>query len=117
MGILDSIKDKVFHRKQEDFYDFRSQITGKKSPFDEPAEPEPLEPLPARSSFDQQEPDYSQPVMQRSKLKDLSFEPYDKPQADRETHYDILDKLSMIEAQLAAIRSQTETINERLKNL
>ncbi len=31
--------------------------------------------------------------------------------------YEIRDRLSMIEAQLSAIRSQTETINERLKNM
>ena len=119
MGILGSLKDRILHKKQEDFYDFRSQITGKKSPFDEPNEPEPLEPLPTRSSF-QEEPDFSEPVIQRSKLKDLTVEP--PPQRfgfERETSrdYDILDKLSMIEAQLSAIRSQTETINERLKNL
>ena len=32
-------------------------------------------------------------------------------------NYDILDRLNIIEAQLSAIRSQTETINERLKNM
>ena len=31
--------------------------------------------------------------------------------------YEIMDRLNMIEAQLSAIRSQTETINERLKNM
>ncbi|MBI4174628.1 MAG: hypothetical protein HY517_03210 [Candidatus Aenigmarchaeota archaeon] len=36
---------------------------------------------------------------------------------DRGDKYDILDRLNLIESQLAAIRSQTETINERLKNM
>jgi hypothetical protein len=31
--------------------------------------------------------------------------------------YDVLDRLNLIESQVAAIRSMTETINERLKNL
>lgn len=31
--------------------------------------------------------------------------------------FDIMDRLNLIESQLTAIRSQTETINERLKNL
>ncbi|MBI2972024.1 MAG: hypothetical protein HYY37_06390 [Candidatus Aenigmarchaeota archaeon] len=32
-------------------------------------------------------------------------------------NYEIIDRLNIIEAQLQAIRSQTETINERLKNM
>ena len=36
---------------------------------------------------------------------------------DRQNNYDIMDRLNLIESQLAAIRSQTETINERLKNM
>ena len=36
---------------------------------------------------------------------------------DKQSNYDIMDRLNLIESQLAAIRSQTETINERLKNM
>lgn len=36
---------------------------------------------------------------------------------DYANNYDVLDRLNLIESQLAAIRSQTETINERLKNM
>lgn len=39
------------------------------------------------------------------------------PAQERQSNYDIMDRLNLIESQLAAIRSQTETINERLKNL
>ncbi|HLC77475.1 MAG TPA: hypothetical protein VJH04_04700 [archaeon] len=38
-------------------------------------------------------------------------------QNDRQNNYDIMDRLNLIESQLTAIRSQTETINERLKNM
>lgn len=36
---------------------------------------------------------------------------------DKQNSYDIMDRLNLIESQLSAIRSQTETINERLKNM
>jgi hypothetical protein len=32
-------------------------------------------------------------------------------------NFDVIDSLNLIESQLSAIRSQTETINERLKNI
>lgn len=43
-----------------------------------------------------------------------SFEEKPEPPA---RNYELMDKLAIIESQLAAVRSMTETINERLKNL
>lgn len=121
MGLFSRLKDKITHRKSdEDVYDFRSHVLGEPNPLDEPRMPEPIEPLPARSSFDREETDFSEPIIQRNKLKDLTIEPgfgksYEKDELSR--NYDIMDRLNIIEAQLSAIRSQTETINERLKNM
>ncbi len=39
------------------------------------------------------------------------------PERNVDDKYDIMDRLQLIESQLSAIRSQTETINERLKNI
>lgn len=124
MSLFGRLKDRLTHKRDEDIYDFRSHVLGE-APLaapEEPEAPEPLEPLPARSSFDR-EPDFSEPVIPRSRLKDLTVEPgFERPperfaedKVGRD--YDILDRLNIIEAQLSAIRSQTETINERLKNM
>ncbi len=123
MGLFGRLKDKITHRKSdEDVYDFRSHVLGEPNPLDEPRMPEPVEPLPARSSFDREETDFSEPVIQRHKLKDLTIgqdfgKQYEGKDESLSRNYDILDRLNIIEAQLSAIRSQTETINERLKNM
>lgn len=127
MSLFSRLKEKITHRRDEDFYDFRSHVLGAPPApaAPEPQMPEPLEPLPRFG----QEPDFSEPVIPRSRLKDLTVEPpayergFERPfergepgeRAGRD--YDMLDRLSIIEAQLQAIRSQTETINERLKNM
>ena len=41
----------------------------------------------------------------------------DQRTGERRDGYEIIDRLNLIESQLSAIRSQTETINERLKNM
>ena len=112
MGILGSIKDRLLRRGGDDFSDIRSHVLGEpmpeaempatryEAPFREPAVEPGLEP------FDASLPE----------RKPIGLEPsYEAPDQGRD--YDILDRLNMIEAQLSAIRSQTETINERLKNL
>lgn len=119
MSLFGSLKNRL-HRKKEDIYDYRSHILSEPQAMDEePPMPDPLEPLPTRSSF--QEQDFP-PIVPRSRLKDLTVEPYSQerpaqPEEKLGRDYDIMDRLSIIEAQLAAIRSQTETINERLKNM
>lgn len=65
--------------------------------FNEPARLERFEEPPGFSSIDVRYPE----------------RPEQRPRDD----YEILDRLNLIESQLAAIRSQTETINERLKNM
>jgi hypothetical protein len=44
-------------------------------------------------------------------------EPVEMDKPSKGGSYEIIDRLNFIENQLAAIKSQTETINERLKNL
>ncbi len=120
MGILSRLRN--FKHRSDDYDDVRSHVLG-----DYPApppvmqEPMPIEPrralppvypqgyqempYPERSPIDVpaglELPEAQRPEMQRGDRRD----------------YDIIDRLSIIEAQLAAIRSQTETINERLKNM
>lgn len=110
MGLFGSLKKKLGRDDDNDYTEIRSHVIGERPPAemefqerkfgpqppqefnDDPFRPEPMRPEP----FSAREP--------------VSFE---QPRKD----YDIMDKLSMIEVQLSAIRSQTETINERLKNL
>jgi hypothetical protein len=136
-----SIKDAVFGKKKHDadYGDIRSHVINK--PFLEPQSqtvkekfgferqdfprdpyaPEPFTPPP--QAFSPQPP---------GRMEEQGFEQYpvSKPLgsrpdprmdfgAEREQRkdYDILDRLNIIESQLQAIRSQTETINERLKNI
>jgi hypothetical protein len=136
-----SIKDVVFGKKKHsaDYSDIRSHVINK--PFLEPQQqtikekfglekdfprdpyaPEPFAQPPQpfntpNTPFEQQQFD-QQPFNQRSfgerpdPRMDFGVE-REQPRKD----YDILDRLNIIESQLQAIRSQTETINERLKNL
>ncbi|MEM7819886.1 MAG: hypothetical protein QXD48_03600 [Candidatus Aenigmatarchaeota archaeon] len=111
------LKNKILRRHEEDldYSDIRSGVLG-------------------RSDFDIREPvpeseflRTPRPLEQRFAEPIALSAPYAEPIAiengpptlgvERNKDFDILDKLSLIESQLAAIRSQTETINERLKNL
>ena len=126
MGIGDifgSVKDRLLGRKSsEDLDDIRSYVTGggdqyrqslresvgggEDPPMDAP--PKPWE----RENIAAEPPEPDNPFEAR---RDLSTEPIRGSRS--EANYDMMEKLTMIESQLAAIRSQTETINERLKNL
>jgi hypothetical protein len=127
MGIFGKIAGRFRKKDDEDIYGFRSQVLSQPKQFDEePAEPEPMEPLPTRSSFANDEfprppqrrfQDEFPPRNPRDQLRDLTIEPTPLREPAFERNYDMMDKLNVIEAQLSAIRSQTETINERLKNL
>lgn len=136
MGIFDaigSIRDKILRKDAAvtDLSDIRSHVVGE--PYNEPyanAPPaglEPPGPPPAirfrnegglqkggdRFGFREEEPlrmeDEFGPPPGR--------EPVGMDEPPAAADYEIRDRLSMIEAQLSAIRSQTETINERLKNM
>ncbi len=104
--MLDWIKKK----KHDDFGDIRSNVLSEELP--EPDFPrrrvdveDPFRKVeePMGSHFDQP-PGFSS-IDTRSSERSV------------EDKYDIIDRLQLIESQLAAIRSQTETINERLKNI
>ncbi len=108
------------HKKDDldDLEDIRSNVLG--NDFLRPQPPEPDFPPPQRRIADRfpgieeqrfEEPPGFSTVDTRFPERSPGF-----PQ-DRQGSYDIMDRLNLIESQLAAIRSQTETINERLKNL
>jgi hypothetical protein len=114
--------DFLKRHKREDFEDIRSNVLSEK--IDEPDFPrefsDPLQPVSDRPP----------PGPQRTRAKD-DFEPrFDEPpgfssidtrpalrEREAERNYDLMDRLNLMESQLAAIRSMTETINERLKNM
>jgi hypothetical protein len=80
--------------------------------------PEFPEPLPRQDRYSSPgleprfEPRFGEPVSMESPVEK---EPISMERTDDK--YEIMDRLNIIEAQLTAIRSQTETINERLKNM
>lgn len=100
------------------FDEVRSHVLGEEYPPLPPAPPAP----PASRDFGDRP--FAQSYPERGPMETPGFEMPDvsrgpialEQKEDRAT-FEILDRLSMIEAQLAAIRSQTETINERLKNI
>ncbi len=100
-------------RKEEmdDFFDIKNTITGRQPERDT---------IDAGRAFTEQKQDEWVPSFPGR--KDLEFEdvgqgPYEKGFRGPSKDYDVLQRLDVIESQLQAIRSQTETINERLKNL
>jgi len=64
-----------------------------------------------------QEQDIRQPYSQSFGNTRPQEQQDDRHKWDRRDMYELFDRISVIEAQLTAIRSQTETINERLKML
>jgi hypothetical protein len=124
MSVFSRIKNKFLGRKESDYdyQDLRSSVLNEPpkpegyEPY-EPPTPEPPEPRFLR----QREPEYDERFRTPSqkRYEELSLEPYGQtpPGQQQEMRYDIIERLNIIEAQLSAIRSQTETINERLKNL
>jgi hypothetical protein len=82
----------------------------------EPFMPEPFTPAPQPfSQIDSPGPGLARAGPGRD--FSLEMERRDFAVDQKRTSLDVLDRLSIIESQLQAIRSQTETINERLKNL
>lgn len=108
-------------RDYDDLEDIRSTVTGRdllpEQDFPQPrraAEPPPFEDPVSRHFGEPFEPRFEQPP--GFSTVDTRF-PEQQISERGQRDYDILDRLNLIESQLAAIRSQTETINERLKNL
>jgi hypothetical protein len=121
MGLFSKFK----HRSDDEpsYEEVRSHVLGEELPPLGPS-PQPMEPSAERFNNRYQR-NYPEKFPERSPLDigpsgmemPFSREPIAIEQKDERTIFEILDRLSMIEAQLAAIRSQTETINERLKNI
>ena len=108
-------------KKDDDFGDIRANVT---SDFDEPD-------FPPQRRFDRNEGSQGPPPGFEDPLQPRRFDErpqFDEPQGfgsidvrqeqrGPRSDYDVADRLNLIESQLAAIRSMTETINERLKNM
>ncbi|MDI6721061.1 MAG: hypothetical protein QMD85_01630 [Candidatus Aenigmarchaeota archaeon] len=106
--------------EMDDFFDIKSTIAGT------PPERDVIEqPSPRQMRNDpfgrpvKEEQEWAPPFPGR---KDVEFEDfgtttYEKAFRGPSKDYDVMQRLDVIESQLQAIRSQTETINERLKNL
>lgn len=109
--ILGGVKNRLMGRaNNDDIDDIRSYVTGDENQQSFPREEEPpkkpWEREPIASETESFSPPLDAPHFDR---RDLSL--------DKQGTYELMDRLNIIESQLAAIRSQTETINERLKNL
>ena len=91
----------------DDFFDIKNTITGRQPERDT---------IDAGKAFTEQKQDEWVPSFPGR--KDLDFEDMGQPaMRGPSKDYDVMQRLDVIESQLQAIRSQTETINERLKNL
>jgi hypothetical protein len=118
---------KLLHRNDENYDDIRTHVLGERfERFDEPASFE-KPAAPVQAPFEKAAPardmeDFSQ------RTRDVFGPPpgddFGPPVAAMERtaektsrDYEMLDRLTLIENQLAVVRSQTETINERLKNM
>jgi len=133
------IKGKILGRRHSDldYGDVRSHVIGQK-PFPEP----PAQPATVGDRFGYPNPAPDQPrrlnpanefpePFEQKQYPEAPFRPEheDYPSrfaskrmdfgagAEGSKNYEVMDRLTVIESQLQAIRSQTETINERLKNL
>ncbi len=128
MGIFDKLKGRISGRKgPEEEYgsEVREAVLGYP-----PAPPAPEYPSAPRPRFEERAPPEYEPIDrperrferypgEREFSPELPELPGREPERREEpgTNYEILDRLRIIETQLATIRAQTETINERLKSL
>ncbi len=103
------ISGRIKRNKEEDYDDLRSGILGEPAPYT----PAAAEPPPARGyeDFTPRTRDIFEPIPTAT----LPTPEFDTPTKSRD--YDIMDRLNLIESQLSSVRSMTETINERLKNM
>ncbi|MBI5060953.1 MAG: hypothetical protein HZB67_01420 [Candidatus Aenigmarchaeota archaeon] len=122
MGLLSRLRD--FKHRGDNYDDIRSHVLGEGYPPLMMQEPAPIEPRRALPPvYSEGYPEQGRIPMEIPSGMDVpeigragvDREPFSAPKEN--VNYDILDRLRMIEAQLSAIRSQTETINERLKNM
>ncbi len=129
MSLFGKLKDRVIGRREpveeRDFESVRSAILGEATlPVGPKQEIQPSwKAKYAESSVPREfaQPSLDEPV-QSMEIKQPYGQSFGEKQEeknrwDRKDVYELFDRLGVMEAQLAAIRSQTETINERLKML
>ena len=109
--MFDSLRSRFRKKDYDDVEDIRSSVLGdfRMAEHPQPDFPRRTEAPAWDEPFPRDEPPGFSTIDTR---QDQRFPPQ---QSGRD--YDIMDRLSLIESQLSAIRSQTETINERLKNM
>lgn len=103
------------HKRYDDLEDIRSNVVGR----DLLAPPEPDFP-PRRFEKPVEVPTFDEPIRRFDEPPGFNTVDTRFPEQRDErgsNRYEVIDRLNLIESQLAAIRSMTETINERLKNL
>lgn len=117
MSIFGRVKDRMLGRR-ESLEDIRSYVIGAANPQEQPTQRQQLSRFGGPDNRFGAEEDVGPPAKSYEE-RELGFDDFEqrRPAMEETKDYDILDRLRMIEAQLSAIRSQTETINERLKNL
>jgi|SRR3989344_2930118 len=138
MSIFSSIKGRFRKSGDEDFSDLRSSVLDQPPPIPS-RNMEPPPPKFSRSvqdDFGPRNSRFEDPVSRfndspgfgdtqspppfpsrESRFDPRLGEPVEPFPERKEGNYEVIDRLNFIENQLAAIKSQTETINERLKNL
>jgi len=127
MGFISRLKDKIIGRSEErDFDTVRANVLGDYAP---PVNQVNVQQPSWRSKYEETAVprEFSQPSLEtmeephgleiKQPFGQQFSEDENKHKWDRKDYYELFDRLGVIEAQLAAIRSQTETINERLKML
>jgi len=125
MSVLDGLKNKIIGRKDDDYDDFRSRILNeenkihgdKHDDYDRRFEKrfgEAQEVEPELRPFELEDRNFRNPVSMDREPVSLDTQSSLKRE---ENSYEIIDKLNFIENQLSAIKSQTELLNERLKNI
>jgi len=113
--MFDRLKNRLHKKGYDDAEDIRSSVLGD---FRMPQEPEPDFPRASRNVPTWDDPTSPQQFDSPPGFGSIDMRQPAQMQSERGSRdYDIMDRLSLIESQLSAIRSQTETINERLKNM
>ncbi|MBI5332590.1 MAG: hypothetical protein HZB65_03385 [Candidatus Aenigmarchaeota archaeon] len=130
MGLIAKLKDKIVGKRYEepDYDTVRSAVLGNANM--------PVNPAGPRVDEKDLKPGWRTKYEQAAEPEQFATNPYEpvtqaeqvindfgrergnvekEKRIDKREMYELLDRLSIIEAQLTAIRSQTETINERLK--
>ena len=111
MGLFGGLKDKIIHKKDNDYGDVRDRILGQENNLESQYNSR------FENKYGQPEIDENlKPFNPGERHSDFAREPISL-EPSRDSSYEVIDRLNFIENQLSAIKSQTELINERLKNI